>query len=735
MSDATTPRSRRTAFRGTTRVPVVRQDSAVECGAACLTMILRHWGLDVSLAEVHERCNVGRDGANARDIGAAARSYGLQVSPHTVGLDELVDAPTPAILHWSFSHFVVLERFSVSHATIVDPGGGRREVSRRELSEQFTGILLGFAPGPAFDASEIGDEVPAWKVVARRALRGAGVRRLMVQILAVSLLLQILGLAVPLMTRAVVDQIVPQGLDSVMTTIGVGIAVLVLTVGVATYLRGLFLVLLQSRLDVRLMAGFFEHVLSLPYRYFQERSTGDLLQRLSSNVEIRNILSSQILAGLLDGAMVVVYGVILVVIDPVFGMVALLIGAVQIGLLVVSTPRMTMLVAEQLTEESRSQSFLVESLAGVGTLKSSGAEDRALGHWMGLFTGQVDATMRQGRQQVLISGVTSTIQRFAPLVLLWVAADAALSGRLSLGSALALVSLGGLFLLPLGTLISSGQVLQQVGGHLDRIATVLRVEPEEQPGTRRAAPDLEGRVEFEGVSFRYDPEGAWTLRDLHLHVEPGTRVALVGPTGSGKSTIVKLLLGFAVPEEGEIRIDGHPLSELDLRSYRSQLGVVLQDPKVFNTSIRRNIALHDPSLSVAQVERAAELAELADDVRKMPMGFETLVAEGGEALSGGQRQRLALARALVREPRLLILDEATSSLDMATESRVAEHLRAIRCTTVVIAHRLSTVADADLIVVVQDGHVVEQGDHRQLLAEGGVYAELVRGQMLEGTPA
>lgn len=281
-------------------------------------------------------------------------------------------------------------------------------------------------------------------------------------------------------------------------------------------------------------------------------------------------------------------------------------------------------------------------------------------------------------------------------------------------------------------------MLQQVGGHIDRIATVLRVEPEEQPGTRRAAPDLEGRVEFEGVSFRYDPEGAWTLRDLHLHVEPGTRVALVGPTGSGKSTIVKLLLGFAVPEEGEIRIDGHPLSELDLRSYRSQLGVVLQDPKVFNTSIRRNIALHDPSLSVAQVERAAELAELAelaDDVRRMPMGFETLVAEGGEALSGGQRQRLALARALVREPRLLILDEATSSLDMATESRVAEHLRAIRCTTVVIAHRLSTVADADLIVVVQDGHVVQQGDHRQLLAEGGVYAELVRGQMLEGTPA
>ncbi|CAB4937787.1 unannotated protein [freshwater metagenome] len=716
-------------------MPVVRQDSAVECGAASLTMILRYWGLDVPLAEVHERCNVGRDGANARDIAAAARSYGLQVSPHTVGLDELSEAPVPAILHWSFSHFVVLERFSVSHATIVDPGGGRREVTRRELSEQFTGILLGFAPGPGFAPEALEEDDPAWKVVARRALRGAGVRRLMVQILAISLLLQVLGLAVPLLTRAVVDEIVPQGLDSVMTTIGLGIAVLVLTVGVASYLRGLFLVLLQSRLDVRLMAGFFEHVLALPYRYFQERSTGDLLQRLSSNVEIRNILSSQILAGLLDGAMVIVYGVVLVVIDPIFGMAALVIGGIQVGLLVLTTPKMTMLVAEQLSEEARSQSFLVESLAGVATLKSSGSEDRALAHWMSLFTGQVHATMRQGRQQVLISGVTSTIQRFAPLVLLWIAADAALSGRLSLGSALALVSLGGLFLQPLGTLISSGQVLQQVGGHLDRIATVLRVDPEEQPGTRRATPDLQGGIRLEGVSFRYDPGGAWTLHDLHLDIAPGTRVALVGPTGSGKSTIVKLLLGFYVPEEGEVLVDGRPLSELDLRSYRSQLGVVMQDPRVFNTSIRRNIALHDPSLSVAQVERAAELAELADDIRRMPMGFETMVAEGGEALSGGQRQRLALARALVREPRLLVLDEATSSLDMATEARVAQHLREIRCTTVVIAHRLSTVADADVIVVLKDGGVVEQGDHRTLLAQDGVYAELVRGQMLQDTPS
>jgi ABC-type bacteriocin/lantibiotic exporter with double-glycine peptidase domain len=697
-------------------------------------MVLRYWGRDVSLAEVHERCNVGRDGANARDIGAAARTYGLQVSPYTVDLDELADAPVPAILHWSFSHFVVLERFSVSHATIVDPGGGRREVSRRELSEQFTGILLGLTPGPGFDEAEVESETPSWKVVTRRALQGSGVRRLMAEILAVSLVLQVLGLSVPLLTRAVVDQIVPQGLDSVMTVIGAGIVVLLLTVGVATYLRGLFLVLLQSRLDVRLMVGFFEHVLALPYRYFQERSTGDLLQRLSSNVEIRNILSSQILAGVLDGAMVIVYALVLVIVDPVFGMVALLLGAVQIALLVVTTPKMTMLVAEQLTEEARSQSFLVESLAGVGTLKSSGSEDRALTHWMSLFTAQVEATMRQGRLQVLISGVTSTLQRFAPLVLLWVAAEAALSGRLSLGSALALVSLGQLFLMPLGTLITSGQVLQQVGGHLDRIATVLRVEPEERPGTRRAAPDLEGAIELQGVSFRYDPEGPWTLHGVDLKIEPGQRVALVGPTGSGKSTIVKLLLGFYVPEEGRVLVDGHGLDELDLRSFRNQLGVVMQDPRVFNTSIRRNIALHDPSLSVSAVERAADLAELGDDIRTMPMGFETVVAEDGEALSGGQRQRLALARALVREPRILILDEATSSLDMATEGRVAQHLRDIRCTTVVIAHRLSTVADADVIVVLKDGRVAEHGDHRSLLEQDGVYAELVRGQLLQDTP-
>ena len=713
------------------KVPVIRSDSAVECGAACLAMILGHYGRETSMDEAYERCRVGRDGATAHDIARAGRSYGLRVDPYSLELDALQDLDCPAVLHWSFEHFVVLESWDGREAIIVDPARGRVTVEPDEMSANFTGVALAMAPGTGFDAGGTAVDEPAWQIVARRAFSARGARRLVVQILLASLLLQVFGLCIPILTKVIVDSVLPLQLQSAMAILGIGILVILATQLVAALLRGYLLVTLQARLDARLMTSFLDHVFALPYRYFQERSTGDLLQRLSSNVQIRNVLSNQTLTAVLDGSLVVVYALVLLVASPMFGLVAITLGAIQVGILVATSRRMVALVTRELEAIGTSQGFLAESIAGIEALKASGAESRSLTHWTGLFAEQIEASMQRGRLAAVIGAVTTTIQRFSPLLLLWVGAYSVLDGSMTLGYMLALVSLSQLFLAPLGTLVAAGMQIQQVGGHLERIASVLRVDPEQSLHATRPAPRLEGEIELDRVSFRYDEASPWAIRDVSLHIRPGMKVALVGRSGSGKSTLAKLLLGLYVPTEGDIRFDGISLHELDLRTVRAQCGVVMQDPTVFNGTIRHNVSFHDPSLPLSEVARAAKVAELHEDISRMPMGYSTRVAEGGSALSGGQRQRMAIARAMSHAPRILVLDEATSDLDSETESIVSEHLARERMTSVVIAHRLSTVENADVILVFDGGEVIERGTHSDLLEANSVYATLVRDQLVD----
>jgi ATP-binding cassette, subfamily B, bacterial len=547
-----------------------------------------------------------------------------------------------------------------------------------------------------------------------------------------SFFMQALMLSIPLFTGAVVDRVIPRSDGHLLVVLSVGLAAIVTFHFLTSLARSHLLLQMRTLFDVRLTFNFVGHLIGLPYAFFQRRSAGDLLMRLNSNVMVRQILSSGVLSGILDGTLMLGYFVLLFAASVTMGALVLLFAALQAGVFFLTSRRRREINAALLGKHARTQSYQVELLAGIETLKAMGAEARAEEVWSNLFVDELNISLEEGRLGAAVDAVSTTLRLGAPLTILCVGAERVLAGEFSMGTMLALNAFAIGIFTPLSNLFTTAAELQVLAGYLDRIDDVRRAPLEQDPGKGRVAREIRGHIELQHVSFRYGPLEPMVVEDVSVVIEPGRLVAIVGRSGSGKSTLASLLLGLYHPTSGTVLFDGTNLGDLDLRSVRRNLGIVTQRAYLFGASIRANIALSDPDLPIESLIEAAKIAQIQDEIMQMPMGYDTLLSDGGGSLSGGQRQRIALARALVGKPAILLLDEATSALDAITERKVQEELEKLHCTRIVIAHRLSTIRRADRILVMEAGRIAEQGTHAELIARGGVYHKLIESQ-IEGT--
>lgn len=700
------------------RVPFVPQMEMTECGPACLTMILRFHGCRVPLSKVRQECGSGRDGVSALVLKKAAARFGLETKAYRVHYSQLSDIPLPAILHWQGHHYVVLERLTRRGAWIVDPASGRQRISLKTLEKHFSGIVLTFVPGTTFVPRN--EYKISWRYYLNRLWED---RRLVLFILLTTFLMQVIGLIFPYFTYLAVDRVIMTRNLGLLPSILIGIIGVSIVQGLTIYLKGTLTSRLQTRISLTLHSDFISHMFSLPLGFFEQRSTGDLMTRANNIIILREILSGSSVSVLLDGVLIITYGISMLAISPRLTLVAVTIGLIQMGLLSVLTPRIRNLTRQELLAQSEANSYLMEALRGMMLVKSTGVDRKILETWNALFAKQVKWGMYRDRTRAVLDGSLNGLRVSMPVVLLALGTHEIVREEQTLGMLLGFNALASAFMLHVTSLIGSLQQLQLLTSIVERLQDVLEAKPENTEKQPHVLQSTNVAIRFEGVTFSYNPYSSPILDGIRLCINPGQKVALVGPTGSGKSTFIKLLLGLYLPTKGRILYGNVELNQLNRTQLRQMIGVVLQETHLFNDTIARNIAFYR-DIPRSQIEWAAKMALLHEEILKMPMGYDTLIGENGLALSGGQRQRLAIARALASRPSILLLDEATSNLDVATQGALEENLRQLGITRIVVAHRLSTVIDADQIIVLNKGRIVEQGSHQELMRLGGLYAQL-----------
>jgi HlyB family type I secretion system ABC transporter len=711
------------------RYPFLKQHSDSDCGVACLVMISKYWGKNFSINQLRAVANVDRSGASIKGLITAAESVGFMVRPRKADLLALQSQELPAIAHWEGNHYVVVYQVTKRQVIISDPAIGRRILSRQEFVVGWTGYTLLLTPTAKFEQTPE-TKASVWKY--GKILQPY--QLVILEIFAASLIIQIVGLFSPIFTQILLDRVVVQRSVPTLIAVGTGLLIFRIFQVVISTLRRYLLYHTANRLDLSLIVGFISHTFNLPLNYFETRYVGDITSRINENRKIRSFLTGDAITTVLDVLSLFVYLALMFWYSWKLSLLTLVIVPIFAVVTVFATPFLVRVSRESFNASTKEKSYLIEGLTGISTIKSMGVEQTVRWRWEDLINESIRITFSGQMIQERVELCTSLIETTISSVLLIFGVWQVIQNQLTIGQLIAFNMLVANVISPLKRMITLWNNFQEIRIAIERTDDVINTAAETGLSGENLVPlpPIKGQIRFENVTFRYDLESQTnTIENLSFEIQSGQTIALVGRSGSGKTTISKLLLGLYAPVQGKITIDGYDINKISLKSLRQQTGVVNQDTFLFGGTILENLTIGHPNASQGAIEEAARLAGAADFIEELPLKYGSQVGEGGGLLSGGQRQRLAIARALLGKPRLLVLDEATSNLDAESERIIQNNLNTIlkNQTTLVIAHRLSTVRKADLILVMDRGVLVESGTHDELMAQRGQYFHLNQQQL------
>ncbi|WP_256260715.1 MULTISPECIES: peptidase domain-containing ABC transporter [Burkholderia] len=693
------------------RLPVMLQTQAAECGLACVGMIASYHGHDLDLVSLRRRFSPSLKGATLNDVMLMAYRLGLASRALRLELDELGKLRRPCILHWDMNHFVVLKSVSRSGITIHDPARGVRDVPLAEVSDHFTGVALELMPSPSFARARERESISMATLIGGVT----GIRAAFAQVLLLSVALEVFGIVTPFYMQWVMDQVLVSADADLLTLLGIGFLLVVLFQNAVAALRSWVVTWFSSLLGVQWTANVCSHLFRLPMTYFEQRHIGDVVSRFGAIGTIQGTLTTQFVGALLDGAMAIVTLAMLFVYSPTLTWLVLGLFAAYGAIRWLAYRPFRQANEEHIVYAARAESNLLESIRGVQAIKLANKQEARVATYANAVVETTNKNVVIQRLSIGFSTLQGVISGAGRVALVWLAAKQVIDGQFSAGMLVAFVSFADQFMARGAGLIGTVIDFRMLRLHGERLADIVLTDAESDMEAKAArAPAAGGHaaapaIDVRDVRFRYTETEPWVLDGCSFSIAPGESVALVGPSGQGKTTMAKVLLGLLTPEHGSVRVDGIDIRKLGLHQHRELIGCVMQDDILFAGSIADNIGFFDPQPDQARIEEAARLAQIHDDIAAMPMGYQSLVGDMGSSLSGGQCQRVLLARAFYRKPAILVLDEATSHLDVERERLINDAVRAMNITRIIIAHRPETIRSADRVVELARGSAREMG--------------------------